>query len=53
MPRGQPMFTSELMLDTNALTYEPSEENFQVFKDLFLTHLTAFYSILQTTVCMC
>ncbi|XP_067440238.1 dynein axonemal heavy chain 6 [Thunnus thynnus] len=27
--RGQPMFTSELMLDTNALTYKPSEENFQ------------------------
>ncbi|XP_026216049.1 dynein heavy chain 6, axonemal isoform X2 [Anabas testudineus] len=25
----QPMFISELMLDTNALTYKPSEENFQ------------------------
>ncbi|TDH16419.1 hypothetical protein EPR50_G00020980 [Perca flavescens] len=27
--RDPPMFTSELMLDPNALTYKPSEENFQ------------------------
>ncbi|XP_037621211.1 dynein heavy chain 6, axonemal [Sebastes umbrosus] len=27
--RVQPMFISELMLDTNALTFKPSEENFQ------------------------
>ncbi|XP_062296546.1 dynein axonemal heavy chain 6 [Scomber scombrus] len=27
--RGQPMFTSELTLETNALSYKPSEENFQ------------------------
>uniref|UniRef100_A0A667W9Y7 Dynein axonemal heavy chain 6 n=1 Tax=Myripristis murdjan TaxID=586833 RepID=A0A667W9Y7_9TELE len=26
-----PMFTSELILDTNALIYQPSEENFQVY----------------------
>uniref|UniRef100_A0A8C4HQX9 AAA+ ATPase domain-containing protein n=1 Tax=Dicentrarchus labrax TaxID=13489 RepID=A0A8C4HQX9_DICLA len=28
-PRVQPMFISELMLETNALTYKPSEEEFQ------------------------
>ncbi|XP_040003149.1 dynein heavy chain 6, axonemal [Xiphias gladius] len=28
-PPVQPMFISELMLDSNALTYKPSEENFQ------------------------
>ncbi|XP_047189968.1 dynein axonemal heavy chain 6 isoform X2 [Scophthalmus maximus] len=28
-PHVQPMFISELMLDTNALTFRPSEENFQ------------------------
>ncbi|XP_030273772.1 dynein heavy chain 6, axonemal isoform X2 [Sparus aurata] len=28
-PRVQPMFVTELMLDTNALTFQPSEENFQ------------------------
>ncbi|GAA6230347.1 dynein heavy chain 6, axonemal-like [Lates japonicus] len=28
-PCVQPLFTSELMLDTNALTYKPPEENFK------------------------
>ncbi|KAI3352270.1 hypothetical protein L3Q82_005249 [Scortum barcoo] len=28
-PHVQPMFISELILDSNALTYKPSEENFQ------------------------
>lgn len=29
-PSAQSMFITELMLDTKALTYKPSEENFQV-----------------------
>lgn len=49
------MFISELMLETNALTYKPSEEDFQVsftnryelfYKFLFFTNLKSIYGIL-------
>lgn len=29
-PNVQPLFTTEMILETNTLTYKPSEENFQV-----------------------
>ncbi|KAL7403678.1 hypothetical protein ABVT39_003711 [Epinephelus coioides] len=36
-PSFQPMFISQLMLETNALTYKPSEENFQeAFAEIIL-----------------
>uniref|UniRef100_A0A8C3AFB1 Dynein axonemal heavy chain 6 n=1 Tax=Cyclopterus lumpus TaxID=8103 RepID=A0A8C3AFB1_CYCLU len=54
---GQPMFISELVLDPNALTYKPSEENFQVsFPNcyellsftLFITHVIPYSIFLNS-----
>ncbi|KAG7241317.1 hypothetical protein INR49_025751, partial [Caranx melampygus] len=34
-PNVQPLFTTEVILETNTLTYKPSEENFQNLNDTF------------------